>query len=75
MGGLSGKPADLAAYQTCWFVETSGDSIGDIDPVAAPARPQTICPNEGLSAFMLKPKGLQGLDLFAHMLPPGHIAN
>ena len=59
---------DLAAYQTCWFVETSGPSIEDIDPVTAPARAQTVNPNSDLSVFSLKPKGLTGPELFSHMV-------
>jgi hypothetical protein len=59
---------DLAAYQTCWFVETSEPSTEDIDPVTAPARAQTVNPNSDLSVFSLKPKGLTGLALLSHMV-------
>jgi len=61
---------EVTSCQTCWFVETMDPSVEDpSEPPSAPApRLATFNPNQGLSVFSLKPKGLVGPELFAHMV-------
>ena len=65
--GLS--PAELQSYQTCWFVETDDPDLGGevAAPQAPPPRSIEYNPNEGLLSYTLKPPGLKGEALLAHM--------
>ena len=63
-------PAMLPKYMACYFVEQADPSNHDVE-VALPVQDTqafAVDPNAGLSSYQLKPAGLEGVELFKHMV-------
>lgn len=61
-------PADVAKYQTCYFVECRRGEAACTDPPQRPTSGKVVVdPNRSLLSFQLKPEGLKGLELFKHL--------
>jgi hypothetical protein len=61
-------PADVAKYQTCYFVECRRGEAACTDPPQRLASEKVVVdPNRSLLTFQLFPEGLKGLPLFQHL--------
>ena len=61
-------PADVAKYQTCYFVECRRGEAACTDPPQRPTSGKVVVdPNRSLLSFQLFPEGMKGLELFQHL--------
>ena len=61
-------PANVAKYQTCYFVECRRGEAACTDPPQRPTSGKVVVdPNRSLPSFQLFPEGMKGLELFQHL--------